>query len=359
MRVLCLGDTQIANHKAMGGPVIAGLNRRCREILQAIDMAVTAAKNTYDIKAVVQVGDFFDIARPSPALYMAVIELICKHDDVMWHIMAGNHDIASYDSPTAIAPLATLPNVRIYEKPTITLIGEKVWQMIPYTGPECATAIKQALEDPVLARNVFCVHYAYTGKGPQRPDTFSCAFIPEETIKNSATWLFGHEHGSAHATVHRTSSFRSLGSFCDFDFGSGCSIYHRCAIYDTEDRFSISALERIWGPTFADMSDTPFENSTCINELAKGATPLYLRVSPASAEQAEMLKRARIIADYTVHTPSTTPVTLGDASAAQVILGGPEGSYTQAVAQELDESSYGPEDQAEIWDLCSRMMRMK
>ena len=66
MKVMILGDTQIANHKAMGGPVVNGLNRRCREILDAIDMAIVAAKYTYGIQAVVQVGDFFDLARPSP-----------------------------------------------------------------------------------------------------------------------------------------------------------------------------------------------------------------------------------------------------------------------------------------------------
>jgi hypothetical protein len=61
MKILLIGDTQIANHKAMGGPVTGGLNLRCREILEALDYQIGYARQHYGIEAVVQVGDFFDL----------------------------------------------------------------------------------------------------------------------------------------------------------------------------------------------------------------------------------------------------------------------------------------------------------
>ena len=294
---------------------------------------------------------------------MAVIELICKHSDIAWHILAGNHDIASYDAPTAIAPLAVLPNVSIYEKPDIASIGGRIWRMIPYTGPDCSSAIKAAFEHKSdIISSVHAVHYAYTGTGPKRPDMFSRTFIPDNALQHHAAWFFGHEHGSAHEYKHLGSFFKSVGSFCDFDFGSGSDIYHDAAIIETGDPGFSHMMERIQGPVFTTESSRSLVPMTltqrCLFELRAGATPLYMRVSPDEVDEIEMLKRARIVKDYAVHVAENVTKVNG-ITIAQTVLGGPIGSYAQAVAQELDDSSYGPEDQAEIWDLCSRMMRMK
>jgi hypothetical protein len=91
MKILLIGDTQIANHKAMGGPMEGGLNLRCREILEALDYQIGYARQHFGIEAIIQVGDFFDLARPSAALYTAVIKLIKRHP-VEWHYFGGEHE---------------------------------------------------------------------------------------------------------------------------------------------------------------------------------------------------------------------------------------------------------------------------
>ena len=58
MTVCFLADLHVANHKRHGGPVKAGINRRCQHVLDALESAYKRAERL-DAKAVVILGDLF------------------------------------------------------------------------------------------------------------------------------------------------------------------------------------------------------------------------------------------------------------------------------------------------------------
>lgn len=354
MKILLIGDTQIANHKAMGGPVTGGLNLRCREILEALDCQIGYARQHYGIEAVVQVGDFFDLARPSAALYTAVIELIKRHP-VEWHILAGNHDIASYDAPTAISPLAHLANVHIYEKPTAAMLGGALWSMVPYTGPSCEDAILAAREELGQRFPRFWVcHYGLVfNAAVPRSDLFQISYDEITPGGPFQSWFFGHEHGSLARKFRDWRSYRSVGSFCDYDFGSGCEILHSSLVIDTQaSDVSCCTHFRTPVPMFADLSK--MENDLYFDDgifwRLGHASAIYARVRPEQAERADFFRRAGLLRDFAIR-PQDTPEVVKEAVPTA------EGSYLDCVMDELTADNLEPEQLAAVWTLCDQFMQ--
>jgi DNA repair exonuclease SbcCD nuclease subunit len=145
MKVILLGDTHFGNHKQFGGPIVRGINRRCQEILDAVEREVRkAVEEDPDIEHVIQVGDFFDQARPPAAVIEATIQMMKRFPNLHWHLMKGNHDVASFDAPSALAPLAHIPGISVYEQPTLLEIGGRKYGLIPYIDHSAFTALHMA-----------------------------------------------------------------------------------------------------------------------------------------------------------------------------------------------------------------------
>ena len=361
MSILLIGDTQIANHKAMGGPVVEGLNRRCREILDGLDSLVRDAVRDHGVDTVIQVGDFFDIAKPSAALYDAVIRLLKRHP-VKWHILAGNHDIASYDAPTALAPLGHIENVTVYEKPTLVEIDGKTFMMVPYTGPSCEQAIaagKAILDEPGRLDGLsdatkesllyWCVHYGYGLNPHGRPDMFTEGYTPYQGI--AQRWFFGHEHGSAAFNYSKGSLYRSLGSFCDFDFGEGSSVPHHAFLLADNNK---SRQLDPRGPVFKKMEESLSAQALADRVLAEHDywhefNALYIRVNYKLAETAEKLKRAGLVTDYVI-LPEAVAVSQSNIESAE------QQSCWESIAAEFSETDI-PEELAEkVYALCDKVI---
>lgn len=355
MKILLIGDTQIANHKAMGGPVEGGLNLRCREILEALDYHIGCARQHFGIEAIIQVGDFFDLARPSAALYTAVIELIKRHP-VEWHILAGNHDIASYDAPTAISPLKHLANVHVYEKPTAVVIGDVLWSMVPYTGPSCEDAVRVAHEElGQRSPRFWACHYGLVNNAAvPRTDLFQLSYDKIAPGGPFQSWFFGHEHGSLARKFGDWRNYRSLGSFCDYDFGSGCEIPHSSLVVDTQAAaVSCCSPFRTPIPMFADLTTMPndlyFDDDVFFWRL-EYASALYARVRPEHAERADFFRRAGILRDFAV-LPADAIATPHTADTQE------ESSYMECIADELTNNNLEPEQLAAVWELCDQFMQ--
>ena len=106
MRVGCVADCHLGNHRKFGGPVVAGLNDRCRATLKALDDAVAAAdKARCDIFKVV--GDLFDASTPTPQLIAATQDILARARGSMEVILVvGNHDQESAtEGDHALGPL--------------------------------------------------------------------------------------------------------------------------------------------------------------------------------------------------------------------------------------------------------------
>ena len=248
MTTLVAGDLHVWNHKAFGGPVVGGLNRRCRDILQSVYQIVEYAKLHYGVTHVVQLGDFFDGPKPSPQILNASLDMIAA-TKIEWHIIAGNHDIASYDAPSALAPMNHAGNICTYDTAQFTSINGQRWLMVPYSGPDAAEALKVLETVPDHVHTCLAVHY---GLVDDRPRT-DC-ITPEQLItftegrKKLVQGYFGHEHDSK---TTFSPLARSCGSLLPLNFSD---IDKPLRIFTTSGR---TRIPEALTPKFVDLRGLP------------------------------------------------------------------------------------------------------
>lgn len=114
MKITTVADVHAGNHPTKGGKYTAGINERCRSIVDVLKAASDIAREAGAILAIA--GDTFEIARPSPQIIRAVIDAIGSTPTV---IIPGNHDrVTDLPGDHALAPMGALPNVQIFDVPT-------------------------------------------------------------------------------------------------------------------------------------------------------------------------------------------------------------------------------------------------
>jgi len=114
MRVGLIADVHLGNHRRFGGPLEAGLNRRCRQAVAALrNAAEEAGRQKCD--ALVVAGDLFDSARPEPQVIAAAMRALRAGPPAL--VLKGNHDSVS-DAPgdNALGPL-TQGMFDVFERP--------------------------------------------------------------------------------------------------------------------------------------------------------------------------------------------------------------------------------------------------
>jgi hypothetical protein len=128
-----ISDLHLANHKAHGGPVVAGLNTRCRLALDVLRRAVSRAVEL-KCEALFILGDVFDTWRPEPQIVAAVQEILSKVPmDVA--VLEGNHDMVSMaEGDHSLGPLAPVATV-LSAPEVLTVRGHKVFAVPYQPGP--------------------------------------------------------------------------------------------------------------------------------------------------------------------------------------------------------------------------------
>lgn len=136
-RIAFVADVHLANHKRHGGPVVAGINRRCQLILDALASACDSAKELR-CQALVVLGDLFDHARPEPQIIRATQDVLARFGGQVF-LVVGNHDMVSTRAGDhALGPLAS-EQVHVVEQPLRVLIGGDVdLYLVPFR-PELAS----------------------------------------------------------------------------------------------------------------------------------------------------------------------------------------------------------------------------
>jgi hypothetical protein len=87
-----VADVHLHNHQAFGGVPVAGINRRCQMILDALQAAIDVARaqNCTDF---VVLGDLFDTTRPVPQVVASLQRMFEKEqDELRFTVLMGNHD---------------------------------------------------------------------------------------------------------------------------------------------------------------------------------------------------------------------------------------------------------------------------
>lgn len=129
--IAIVADVHVGNHQRMGGPMVAGVNTRCREVVAVLAEASRIAAES--ASALVILGDLFDTARPSPQVVRATMDALA--DGPPTFIALGNHDMASgAPGDHALGPLAALRNVHLVATPTRVDAGKAGLWVVPFTA---------------------------------------------------------------------------------------------------------------------------------------------------------------------------------------------------------------------------------
>lgn len=128
--IAAVADVHVGNHRLKGGPITAGLNTRCRQIVDALSHSIKIA-NAQHAEALVILGDLFDTTRPSPQIVAAVQEVLQEFSEEVV-CLVGNHDQQTYAvDDHAMAPL--FPVARIVDRPEVyTLSDKSELLLVPY-----------------------------------------------------------------------------------------------------------------------------------------------------------------------------------------------------------------------------------
>lgn len=344
-----------------------GLNRRCRELLWAIERDVKLWVEEHGVTSVVQLGDFFDGPRPSGAVLDASIRMI-QNTGVPWHILRGNHDIASYEAPSAIAPLGHVPGVTIYERPTLANIDGFLVGMVPYMGPDAAAEIDKACQElfsrhhpywssTQMAREIaqhwahdedlshqidfMAVHYGFV-RNPSRSDHAPVLSIFWQYPRD-IQWFYGHEHTSSHVDHRQV----SIGSYGNVTFGD-CMEGNLPTVHESAIYCSPSKILRVGngGPALIDFAqwDLVYPWADMVRwllERLRGAPEppsIYVRVQKQHVGLAEMLVACKLVTGYLI-APAVPREETVDMSNPPP----PADTYMDCVDAELGEDGKSPE----------------
>ena len=130
-----IADVHLANHKAFGGALDAGLNARARAVVTALrDVRDHFERANAGPSELIVLGDLFDTHHPSPQLVDAVMGAINQSYDVRVHMLVGNHDAASVaPGDHAMIPFRHLTGYEVHDRPAVvTTRGGDELVLVPY-----------------------------------------------------------------------------------------------------------------------------------------------------------------------------------------------------------------------------------
>lgn len=273
----------------MGGPVVRGVNRRCREL---VDTFVRIVKES-QAQRVIQLGDFFDNPRQPASVVDFVIESLLPLG-VEWHIMAGNHDISSFSAPSAVAPLRHVKNFYVHEE--IEQLGSD-FVLVPYTSLGVSASLaKMPVADCTL------MHYGLSSHTSSF-DYASLSEIEKLSEGSRTTLICGHEH---HASTYAFETQHSiLGSMSDLNFGD---IHAGTKLHGiVEERTHGPALfykPHHYGPSFRSI-DTAYTLRLLLSRIGDEDFSLYVRTDGTLAPAIKRLTDIGLITDFVVQDAAT------------------------------------------------------
>lgn len=116
-----IADVHIGNHRLAGGPLVSGLNLRCRSVLWALENAYQKASEL-GCGYMVILGDLFDTARPLPQEIAQVQYIIRSFPKIETVVLLGNHEMCS-TAPGDHALGVLEPVALVVDKPSAINFG--------------------------------------------------------------------------------------------------------------------------------------------------------------------------------------------------------------------------------------------
>lgn len=257
MKIAFCADLHVWNHKVHGSDFNAGLNNRCRMVLDVLKRGASAAV-AVGCREFVVCGDVFDGVKPSPQMVAALQEVI-EESEMEWHLLVGNHDSASSaPGDHALAPL--LPVANVYEIPQVVELMGLDLVVVPYQAgiasewfPE---AVRSLTRRPLREERILCFHLGVEDSKTARSlsgshDSVTVDMLRPLMLDHEITASFAgnwHDH-----RVWRDPLIVQCGTLCPTGYNNpGADEYGRVCVYDTqaEDVESALSVIEIPGPRF-------------------------------------------------------------------------------------------------------------
>jgi len=289
VKVGCVADVHVANHRVFGGPYVAGLNRRCRQVLDVLSRAVDAAEDA-GCEVFLVLGDLFDSTTPEPQVIAATQDALTPCGRMRVVLLMGNHDqVSTAEGDHALGPLRL--GARVVEKPTLLGCpngGDHALALVTFQpGPAkewLPTVVAEMLRTQKHAHQVvplLALHLGIEGKGT--PPFLRGA---DDSVTVGLVRQLKDQHGIAQAVAGNWHSRRrydggvlQVGTLAPTGFDNpGYDSYGTLAIIDTEDPGGLH-IKSLQGPRFLSIYGGPEEwaNEVLLSKGKLQDCQVYLR----------------------------------------------------------------------------------
>lgn len=167
-----IADVHLHNHPLGAGTWRAGVNERVEVVCACLERLADMGLTHLAI-----LGDLFDVSTPPPQVIARLMQSlkVVTASGVEVLILRGNHDMVSEEpGDNALAPLAFMPGVHVFNKPdTWEVLGMKVL-MLPYPYRPTLPQFKMVRADVVM------MHCGVAH--PDTPDFLADAGVDHETL---------------------------------------------------------------------------------------------------------------------------------------------------------------------------------
>lgn len=337
-----IADVHVGNHSFDGGPVVAGINRRCQAILDAMRQAVAEAK-THRLDGLIIAGDLFDVADPLPQQLAAVQDILRFAPPTV--ILMGNHDLVSdATGDHALGPLAALPNVTVIERPATVQLGDAHVACVPFQTGDAREWFPDAFAAAVMhgapsARPSVAVFHSGV------IDEATPAFLSGAHDAVPLTMVQGllKQHNVAAAFCGNWHAARSWGNVAQISalvptgFDNPGFDYGLLRTFDTKT--GMPGQIHIAGPRFV-TAKTEAEVKVAQREAASRGCPLYLSLKGEVATPAALVK-ARALDGVAAARAVADTGELREATQAAAVAVRHADTLTQALAAYVEKMPVG------------------
>ena len=307
MTTVFVGDVHVGNHKRCGGTTTAGINERCKAILDALRAAYAYAD--HEAGRFVSLGDLFDTSCPTPQEIAAVAEILnhAEHP-YAWmpynYLLLGNHEMVSHQAnDNALSPFKHMGDTTVVEDAVCAMHQtDPALVLIPFQPGDAREWFPKEVErfgDRADQPAILCFHLGIADDDTppylrNAHDAVPLSLVQELCVK------YGYKGAIAGNWHSRKVWDRKDGSPWVMQIGTlaptgwdnpGLEGYGSVVLVDEKGDYTI---KEVAGPRFIDAGDY---TGQMVQEAAAQGKKLFLRKKTSPNAMQEATSKAQVFKD--------------------------------------------------------------
>lgn len=291
MRIACVSDIHVGNHKRHGGKVDAGMNTRCCLILAAFDEAIAVAKRE-KCGVLLVAGDFLDYVRMEPQI-IALLQTTIKQAGLDIVLVLGDHEIVTNEKGDhALGPLA--PVAHVIDEPKLMRLSNVELACVPFQPGSSEKLVAKAASDLFSSSvdssraRALAFHAGITHSGTPKflrdaPDSIKLDTLKRLVEKLKLDFVVAGNFHFHERWQHNNCEIIQIGALVPTGYDNpGLTGYGKLAVFDPDER-SVK-LHQISGPRFVQAS---IDDDELIEKAKEYLGPVYLQITAESDRMTE------------------------------------------------------------------------